>query len=196
MFELFHLPDVFPKLNLLTPIGISFYTLQAVSYLTDVYNGKVTADENLGRVALFLSFFPIVMEGPICRYDQIAADVYAGRPLRYKNLESGFIRVLWGLFKKIVIADRLNVIVGETYWRKPIVVRLTRRAPYAKSSSGPEVMNPAPARRRFICAPYGYEAAPVCSRKASPASAAGATASVSIVRETDGSAGIFFFSTP
>ena len=115
MFHLFHLPDVFPKLNLLTPIGISFYTLQAVSYLSDVYNGKVTADENLGRVALFLSFFPIVMEGPICRYDQIAADVYAGRPLRYKNLESGFIRVLWGLFKKIVIADRLNVIVGEIF---------------------------------------------------------------------------------
>lgn len=115
VFEMFHLPDVFPQLNLLTPIGISFYSLQAVSYITDVYNDKVEADENLGRVALFLSFFPIVMEGPICRYGQIAADVYAGRPLRYRNLESGFIRLVWGLFKKIVIADRLNVLVAEIF---------------------------------------------------------------------------------
>ena len=54
------------------PIGISFYTLQAISYIFDVYHEKIKADRNVGRLALYLSFFPQIMEGPICRYSETA----------------------------------------------------------------------------------------------------------------------------
>ncbi len=115
LFDALNINASLPHLKLFTPIGISFYSLQAVSYLTDVYGGKISADKNFGRLALYMSFFPIIMEGPICRYSQTADDLYAGRPLKFKNLQDGFIRVLWGLFKKIIIADRLNVLVAEIF---------------------------------------------------------------------------------
>lgn len=97
------------------PIGISFYTLMAVSYLVDVYRETAQADRHLGRVALFLSFFPQIMEGPICRYGQTAAALTAGEPIRAKNLYRGALRVLFGLAKKIVVADRLNAFVKTVF---------------------------------------------------------------------------------
>ncbi len=104
-------PVLVPVLPLALPLGISFYTLQALSYLIEVYYEKIEADDNLGRLALYLSFFPVLMEGPICRYSQIAGDLYEGASLRYQNLTFGAQRILWGLFKKIVIADRLYPLV-------------------------------------------------------------------------------------
>ena len=97
------------------PIGISFYTLMAVSYLVDVYRETVSADRNLGRLALFLSFFPQIMEGPICRYGQTAADLYAGEPIRRQNLYEGSLRMLFGLCKKFIVADRLNAFVEPVF---------------------------------------------------------------------------------
>ena len=100
---------------IIAPIGISFYTLQALSYIVDVYNKKIEVDDCLGRLALYLTFFPTVMEGPITRYNDVAADLYSGNKLKYKNLCFGYQRILFGLMKKIVIANRLNSAVTIIY---------------------------------------------------------------------------------
>ena len=76
------------------PIGISFYTLMAASYLFDIYRGTIAPDTNLGRIALFLSFFPQIMEGPICRYGQTAEQLWAGTPINKDNLYRGSVRIL------------------------------------------------------------------------------------------------------
>ena len=94
--------------KIVVPIGISFYTLQGLSYIIDVYKGKIKADDNLGRLALFMAFFPSIMEGPICRYNDTAEALYEGSLITYKNICFGSQRILWGLMKKMVIADRLN----------------------------------------------------------------------------------------
>lgn len=118
LFQALSFEKLLPVSKFALPIGISFYTLQAISYLVDVYYGKIDADENLGRLALYLSFFPSLMEGPICRYSQTANALYEGAPLEYKNLTWGMERIIWGLFKKLVIADRLNLLV-ETVFGTP-----------------------------------------------------------------------------
>lgn len=97
------------------PIGISFYTLMAVSYLVDVYRGTTKADRNPVRVALFLCFFPQIMEGPICRYEQTAQSLWAGNPVTRQNLFAGTLRILWGVAKKIIVADRLNLFVKPVF---------------------------------------------------------------------------------
>ncbi len=115
LLSLLHLPEAIPTFKLAVPLGISFYTMQAVSYVTDVYHGKIEADDNLGRLALYMSFFPIIMEGPICRYSQTAVSLYEGRQIEYKNAAYGYQRIIWGLFKKLVIADRLNPLVNRIF---------------------------------------------------------------------------------
>lgn len=99
----------------LLPIGISFYTLEALSYIYDVYNKKIKADRNLGRLALYLAFFPSIMEGPISRYNDIAESLYSGNKIEYKNLTFGIQRILWGLMKKLIVADRLNACVSAIF---------------------------------------------------------------------------------
>ena len=96
---------------ILLPIGISFYTLQAIGYMVDVYWGKVEVYKHPGKLALFLSFFPQIMEGPISMYSQTADMLWAGNSLTGDNLSKGSGRILWGLFKKMIIADRLYVLV-------------------------------------------------------------------------------------
>lgn len=99
----------------LMPIGISFFTLQAVSYIVDVYRGVTKADDNIFRLALFMSFFPQIIEGPICRYNQTAEQLWNVKPIQYKNLTFGIQRILYGLLKKAVIADRLNLFVSGIF---------------------------------------------------------------------------------
>lgn len=82
------------KPSFLLPIGISFYTLQAIGYLTDVYRKKISADKNILRFSLFLSFFPLIMEGPICRYSETADALWKAPKLRYQNFVLGFQRIL------------------------------------------------------------------------------------------------------
>ena len=95
--------------KLIVPIGISYYTLQAIGYLADVYWGKVVVEKRPWKLTLFLAFFPQIMEGPISMYSQTADALWEGKPITQKQLTDGGIRVLWGLFKKMVIADRLSV---------------------------------------------------------------------------------------
>ncbi len=101
--------------EILLPIGISFYTLQAIGYMADVYWGKIKPEQNLGKLALFLAFFPQIMEGPISTYSQTADALWACESLKARNLSRGFARILWGMFKKIVIADRLYVLVQTVF---------------------------------------------------------------------------------
>lgn len=109
----------FPVPKYVMPIGISFFTLQAVSYLMDVYRQTIPADRNFFRLALFLSFFPQIVEGPICRYGQTTEQLWNGEGIRYENLTLGLQRILYGLMKKLVVADRLNafvkVVFGDVY---------------------------------------------------------------------------------
>lgn len=101
----------FSMVRWIAPIGISFYTLQALSYVIDVYHGKVEAERNVFKVALFLSFFPQIIEGPIVRYSDTANSLQEGKPITYHNLCYGYQRILFGFFKKVIIADRLNILV-------------------------------------------------------------------------------------
>ena len=101
--------------NYVKPLGLSFFILQSISYLVDVYRQTVKADRCLPRLGLFLSFFPAVVEGPICRYSQTAQALWEAKPIRYDNLTLGLQRILFGLMKKLVVADRLNPIVEDMF---------------------------------------------------------------------------------
>ncbi len=106
------------KLRLLkfaAPIGISYYTLMAISYIVDVYNEKIEADRNILRLSLYLSFFPQIMEGPIAKYSETAEQLYNAKKVTYKNFCFGYQRILYGFFKKFVIADRLNAVVKVVF---------------------------------------------------------------------------------
>ena len=107
--------DPIPRLNLLVPLGISFYTLQAIAYMTDVYREKIRADRNPAKFMLFMSFFPQIVQGPIHRHSQIAEQLYEGHRFEYKNLCFGAQLALWGLMKKLIIADRLAVAVQSVF---------------------------------------------------------------------------------
>ncbi len=115
LFGAVHLPLTLPEPHFALPLGISFYTMQAVSYLVDVYRGTVKPDRNLARLALWLGFFPQIMEGPICRYSETADQIWAGNPISYHNLTFGAQRFAWGMLKKIVVADQLNWPVKEIF---------------------------------------------------------------------------------
>ena len=115
LFRLLNLPLSLTIPSFVLPIGISFYTMQAVAYIFDVYRRKIPADRNLLRLALFMGFFPQIMEGPICRYSETAEQLWAAPMLRYQNLTFGLQRILFGLMKKIVIADRLNLLIKNIF---------------------------------------------------------------------------------
>ncbi len=108
--------------NLVLPMGISFYTFQSVAYLIDVYHGKYPAQRHAGRFALFVAFFPQLVQGPISRYDALSESLFAEHDFDRQNIARGLERILWGYFKKMVIADRMLVAVKaligapETYY--------------------------------------------------------------------------------
>lgn len=97
------------------PVGISFFLLQSLSYILDVYYGTINAEQNIFKLALFVSFFPQIVEGPICRYSQTADKLWNVSGIRYENLVSGLQRFLFGMMKKIVVADRLNPLVDKVF---------------------------------------------------------------------------------
>lgn len=104
-------------MTLALPMGISFYTFQAMGYLIDVYRGTVPAQTNPFKFALFVSFFPQLIQGPISRFDDLAKSLYEEHDFDSKTVCYGLQRMLWGYFKKMVIADRvligLNTIIGD-----------------------------------------------------------------------------------
>ena len=104
-----------PQPRLLVPLGISFYTLQALSYLIDVYRGEIRCERRLWSFALYMSFFPIIMQGPICRYSQLSPQLSSPHRLDYRQLKFGAQLMLWGFFKKLVIADRAGLLVNQVF---------------------------------------------------------------------------------
>lgn len=103
------------RLRLLYPLGLSFYSLQAAGYVIDVYRGRIEPERELWRFALFMSFFPIVSQGPISRYDQLSPQLCKGHVIEAGNLSYGAQLALWGYFKKLVVADRAGLLVDLVY---------------------------------------------------------------------------------
>jgi D-alanyl-lipoteichoic acid acyltransferase DltB (MBOAT superfamily) len=116
LFNFLNVPYAVPVVNLLLPVGISFYTFQTLSYTIDVYKGAIPPERHLGKFALFVTFFPQLVAGPIERSSNLLPQLQS---LRYKfdaaRLADGLRLMLWGFFKKVVIADRLAATVNLVY---------------------------------------------------------------------------------
>ncbi len=104
--------------SLILPLGISFYTFSAIGYTLDVYGGYVRAERNPLKLLLFLSFFPQIVQGPIARYNKLSPQLFAGKKFDIRDLENGAVLILWGMFKKLVIADRAITVI-ETVFADP-----------------------------------------------------------------------------
>lgn len=113
--RLFHTGIVFEKYSLILPLGISYYSLMAISYVTDVYRGLTKAEKNPFKVLLFVSYFPHITEGPFDRYKDLSPQFYSGHSFDYNSFFDGIILVIYGLFKKLVVADRLGMTVSEVF---------------------------------------------------------------------------------
>lgn len=103
------------ELDILLPVGISFYILQALGYLIDVYRGDIYAEKNFFRYALFVSFFPQLVAGPIERSKNLLVQLHEFHSIDYDKLRKGLMLILYGLFVKMVIADRAAIIVDTVY---------------------------------------------------------------------------------
>lgn len=103
----FHAPKRINFLTIALPTGISFYTFQAVGYVIDVYRDRHEAQKNFFKYALFVGFFPQLVQGPISRYGDLSKELYTPHSFKGRVLERGLQRVIWGYFKKLVIADRI-----------------------------------------------------------------------------------------
>lgn len=136
-----------PTLRLFLPLGISFYTFQSLGYLIDVYHEKTRAEHNLAKFALFVSFFPQIIQGPISIYDQLASQLYEPHDFHFTRFKHAMELVLWGTFKKLVIADRaviaINVATGDyTAWNGTtltFVILLYALQLYADFSGGVDI---------------------------------------------------------
>ena len=97
--------------DLLVVLGISFYTFQSMGYIIDIYRDTVPAQRNFFKFALFVSFFPQIVQGPIGIYSQLAEQLYKPHDFDYDRFRHGFLLILWGLFKKMAIADHANIAI-------------------------------------------------------------------------------------
>lgn len=106
------------RLDLLLPVGISFYTFQALSYTIDVYRGNIKAERNVLRYALFVSFFPQLVAGPIERSGNLLCQIQKLAETKlwdFVRVREGLLLMTWGLFQKLVIADRASILVNQVY---------------------------------------------------------------------------------
>ena len=101
--------------KLYLPLGISFYTLQGISYIVDIYKNKYQVEKNFIYFLLYMTFFPIFLQGPISRYEQLERQLITHHKFDYKQFCFGLQLALWGLFKKLVISNRLNMISNEIF---------------------------------------------------------------------------------
>lgn len=110
-----HVAYQMPTSHLLLPVGISFYKFQTLGYTIDVYRRKVPAERHLGKFALYVAFFPQLVAGPIERAARLLPQMYEKHRLDVDRIVSGARLILWGLFKKVVVADRLADFVNRIY---------------------------------------------------------------------------------
>ncbi|MBQ9046379.1 MAG: MBOAT family protein [Solobacterium sp.] len=110
-----HMGLSIPQFKLLVPIGISFYSLQAISYMVDVFRNRIKADRSLLRFMLFMSYFPQIVQGPIPRYKQLAGQLYESHNFDYERACFGAQLILWGFMKKMILADRIAIPVSMIF---------------------------------------------------------------------------------
>ncbi len=115
IFQTFNLLTEVPAFNLLLPVGISFYTFQTLSYSIDVYQGKIKAEQHFGIFALYVSFFPQLVAGPIERPDRLLPQLKQTFSFEYQRVVDGLKMMFWGFFLKLVIADNAVAIVDAVY---------------------------------------------------------------------------------
>lgn len=115
LFSLFKYDASLPLINVILPLGISFYMFMSLSYCIDVYRAKYEPETNIFKFALFISFFPSVVQGPLSRYDQLGSQLTAEHDFNIDNLRRGLLLMGWGFMKKIVIADRAAIVVKEVF---------------------------------------------------------------------------------
>jgi alginate O-acetyltransferase complex protein AlgI len=115
LLDLFHLSYPVSIAPLLLPLGISFYTFRAASYTIDIYRGKLKAERHLGVFALYVSFFPELLAGPIERASNLIPQFREKYEFDGQRVLDGLKRMVWGLFKKAVIADKLSILVDQVY---------------------------------------------------------------------------------
>ena len=115
LLQVLHLPYLIPHLNILLPVGISFFTFQSLGYVFDVYRGKIEPEKDLAVFALFVAFFPQLAAGPIGRAGELLPQLRSLERPSTENLFDGIRQIIWGLFKKVVVADRLAMYVDIAY---------------------------------------------------------------------------------
>lgn len=115
IFVQLKLDTISSSYDVLLPVGISFYTLQAIGYLIDVYRGDIYAERNFLRYALFVSFFPQLVAGPIERSKNLLIQLHESYPFTWEHFKKGCLLILYGLYLKMVIADRAAMLVDEVY---------------------------------------------------------------------------------
>lgn len=98
------------------PVGISYYTLQIVSYMLDVYWGRIEAEKSYHKILLFTCYFPQLVQGPISRYDQLSSELFKKHEFKWTYLKYGIQLMIWGFFKKMVIADRIGTVVNNIFY--------------------------------------------------------------------------------
>ncbi len=103
------------SIKVLLPVGISFYTFQTLSYTIDVYRGDTQVQKHFGIFALYVSFFPQLVAGPIERSTNLLPQFYEKHSFNGERMREGLLQMLWGLFKKMIIADRLAIFVNSAY---------------------------------------------------------------------------------
>lgn len=115
LFRYFHTAINIPEYKFLLPVGISFYTFQSLSYTIDVYRGAQAPEKHFGIFALYVSFFPQLVAGPIERSTRLLPQFYEKHDINYQRIADGLKQAAWGFFKKLVIADRVAVYVNTVY---------------------------------------------------------------------------------
>lgn len=113
--EMLGLSVLEPKFDVILPVGISFYTFQALSYTMDVYRKEISPEKNILRYALFVSFFPQLVAGPIERSKNLLTQLREEHRFDYNRARCGLLVMLWGFFLKLVIADRAAILVNTVY---------------------------------------------------------------------------------
>ena len=115
ILNVFHITLHIPTFDIILPVGISFYTFQALGYTMDVYRDEIYAEKNFFRYALFVSFFPQLVAGPIERSKNLLKQLAVHKPFSFEQAKSGVFLMLWGYFLKVVLADRIAMIVDVVY---------------------------------------------------------------------------------
>lgn len=115
LFRTFQLNYPVENIGLILPIGLSFHTFQSLSYVVEVYRGRQKAERHFGLYSLYVMFYPQLVAGPIERPQQLLYQFYEQHKVEYRRITDGLKLMAWGMFKKVVIADRLAVFVNQVY---------------------------------------------------------------------------------